>query len=178
VFPSISGQFCSPIRYRRVIRGLFFSGRKESGLGRRLRLGLIWIGCHDRCSPVLVPSTGCQSREGLEDRRTGPEEGSLEAFEFPKIGHISRSMSCMHPGLALAKSINFRRCRRCAILLKNGRTTMHLEDCVGCARRLREHFAIFFHAMHGCIKTDHLPGCWYYNVKCYGPCELPAAPPQ
>jgi hypothetical protein len=44
-------------------------------------------------------------------------------------------------------------------LLKNGLTTMHLEDCVGCLRRLREHFAIFFHAKHDSIKTGHLFGC-------------------
>jgi hypothetical protein len=84
----------------------------------------------------------------------------LEAFEFPKSGHISRSMSSMHPGLALAKSINFHRCRRCAILLKNGRAAMHFEDSVVCARGgLREHFTIFFHTKHGRIKTGHLSGC-------------------
>jgi hypothetical protein len=83
----------------------------------------------------------------------------LETFEFSKSGHISRSMSSRHPGLALAKSINFRMCGRCAILLKNGLTTLHLEDCVSCVRGLREHFAIFFHTKHGSIKTGHLSGC-------------------
>jgi hypothetical protein len=34
-----------------------------------------------------------------------------------------------------------------------------LEDSVGCARGLREHFAIFFHTKHGSIKTGHLSGC-------------------
>jgi hypothetical protein len=43
-------------------------------------------------------------------------------------------MSSRHPGLALAKSINFRRFGRCAILLKNGRLATHLEGCVGCTR--------------------------------------------
>jgi len=36
---------------------------------------------------------------------------------------------------------------------------MRLEDSVGCARGLREHFAIFFHTKHGSIKTGHLSGC-------------------
>jgi hypothetical protein len=35
---------------------------------------------------------------------------------------------------------------------------MHLEDCAGCARGLREHFTIVFHTKHGCIKEGHLPG--------------------
>jgi hypothetical protein len=54
----------------------------------------------------------------------------LGAIEFPKSGRITRSMSSRHPELALAKSINFRRCERCAVLLKKGRTAkppaMHL----------------------------------------------------
>jgi hypothetical protein len=67
----------------------------------------------------------------LEDRWTGIEdEGSLEAIEFPKSGRITRRMSSRHPELALAKSINSRRCGRCAVLLKKGRTAkptaMHL----------------------------------------------------
>ena len=46
-----------------------------------------------------------------------------------EIGRSSR-----HLRLALAKSINFRRCGRCAIVLKNGLTAIHFEGCAGCIR--------------------------------------------
>ena len=58
----------------------------------------------------------------------------MEAFEFPQSGHITRSTSSRHPGLALPKSVDSRKCGRCAILLKNGRLATHLEGCVGCTR--------------------------------------------
>jgi hypothetical protein len=76
----------------------------------------------------------------------------------PKVGALHTACRQGIPERPL-QSINFCRVGRCAILLKNRRTAMHLEDCVGCASELRERFMIYFRMKHGSIKTGNLFDC-------------------